>query len=609
MKQSLTVGRIFNPAECTFGQVARFLSLVATVFVGDLTAQEPKSPSPAKPHDVLFLASGRPVLFRFTIFVDGKSHEQAWRDFLEKYYTELDRNGDGKLDAEEKKTLAAVSKALGTLQLLEANSPSSSLLQKVLTPDVRNPADLAAYFERANFRPFRLQTAAPAMTPAQAQNAGFQMQSPNRVGDFLFQKLDTDGNGRLSVAEMDNASRSLRRIDFDQDESFAAAELNPAVRGPIRVATTPATSTVNPWFIQVSPETAGSNAQRVLTAYDRAGVADGMPADRRLSRTEVAVPEPQFAALDRDASGFLDHNELADWLKRPAPDVLVTIRSGDIADGEKPLEIRPGGDVSIDPKYASNSSPIFESLGKLVTGQSLVAGTNQARLVLGGVELQFSAFTFTKFAVFLENELARVFQAVDLDKNEYIDRNESRRLGLLSALFSEIDRDGDGKAFKKEFEKALMPVLSLAARQYHLSIADEGFDFFGKLDANGDSQLSPREIRRISQTVLEWDRNGDGQVGSDEFPQRFRLTFGHSNPLESVILPGPIPAAQRSAPFPVALKNPGAPEWFRRMDLNNDGDVSAREFLGTAATFAKLDRDEDGLIDANEAAAAWSSAK
>ena len=42
---------------------------------------------------------------------------------------------------------------------------------------------------------------------------------------------------------------------------------------------------------------------------------------------------------------------------------------------------------------------------------------------------------------------------------------------------------------------------------------------------------------------------------------------------------------------------------FQRMDRNLDGDVSLREFPGTAAMFQKLDQDADGLISAQEAAA------
>jgi hypothetical protein len=37
------------------------------------------------------------------------------------------------------------------------------------------------------------------------------------------------------------------------------------------------------------------------------------------------------------------------------------------------------------------------------------------------------------------------------------------------------------------------------------------------------------------------------------------------------------------------------------MDRNGDGDVSRREFLGTAEQFRKIDGDGDGLISVEEA--------
>jgi hypothetical protein len=37
------------------------------------------------------------------------------------------------------------------------------------------------------------------------------------------------------------------------------------------------------------------------------------------------------------------------------------------------------------------------------------------------------------------------------------------------------------------------------------------------------------------------------------------------------------------------------------MDRNGDGDVSTREFLGTAEEFKRLDLDGDGLISLEEA--------
>jgi hypothetical protein len=40
------------------------------------------------------------------------------------------------------------------------------------------------------------------------------------------------------------------------------------------------------------------------------------------------------------------------------------------------------------------------------------------------------------------------------------------------------------------------------------------------------------------------------------------------------------------------------------MDLNRDGDVSRREFLGSEEVFRRIDTDGDGLISVEEAIAA-----
>jgi len=68
-----------------------------------------------------------------------------------------------------------------------------------------------------------------------------------------------------------------------------------------------------------------------------------------------------------------------------------------------------------------------------------------------------------------------------------------------------------------------------------------------------------------------------------------------------------IPARQRffgiedetMTPRPVT-KGKG-PLWFRRMDVNGDGDVSRREWLGSEEDFRRIDTDGDGLISLEEA--------
>jgi hypothetical protein len=44
------------------------------------------------------------------------------------------------------------------------------------------------------------------------------------------------------------------------------------------------------------------------------------------------------------------------------------------------------------------------------------------------------------------------------------------------------------------------------------------------------------------------------------------------------------------------------PAWFSHADLNGDGDVSRREFLGAPVQFERLDGDKDGYLNAAESA-------
>jgi hypothetical protein len=43
------------------------------------------------------------------------------------------------------------------------------------------------------------------------------------------------------------------------------------------------------------------------------------------------------------------------------------------------------------------------------------------------------------------------------------------------------------------------------------------------------------------------------------------------------------------------------PAWFQKMDRNDDGELSSREFLGPADVFKRLDKDKNGVLDAAEA--------
>jgi Ca2+-binding EF-hand superfamily protein len=151
----------------------------------------------------------------------------------------------------------------------------------------------------------------------------------------------------------------------------------------------------------------------------------------------------------------------------------------------------------------------------------------------------------------------------------------------------------------KEVDAFVDQQTQAARSQMVLSVDDQGRAIFAIVDLNRDRHLGVREIRDAVSRVSSWDRNGDGQIRSDEIPHHYQLSIGRGQitavGMSRLASPGMMAAAGTRAPA-------AGPSWFRKMDRNRDGDVSRREFLGPRAQFERLDGDGDGLIDAGEAA-------
>jgi len=133
--------------------------------------------------------------------------------------------------------------------------------------------------------------------------------------------------------------------------------------------------------------------------------------------------------------------------------------------------------------------------------------------------------------------------------------------------------------------------------QIRLMVHDQADALFEELDTNADGRLGEREIAFCSKRLAERDRNGDGQLAGDEFPYSMIVAFllGEQANEQSFYVP---PSAAVSATSEKPL-----PAWFAHADLNGDGDVSRREFLGSTEQFDRLDADKDGYIGASESAA------
>jgi Ca2+-binding EF-hand superfamily protein len=200
--------------------------------------------------------------------------------------------------------------------------------------------------------------------------------------------------------------------------------------------------------------------------------------------------------------------------------------------------------------------------------------------------------------------LEQRFKAADVNKDGYLEGKEQAAINgpqsPFAGLAEVIDRDNDGKIYLKELLEFTTRQSEAARSRLVVTTADQGRAIFGILDLDRDRRLGAREVMRTVDRVMSWDSDGDGRVSADEIPYHFQVTIARGG-LLGVTGEGAATAAARSmvkAGFAVTAVGP---DWFQKMDRNHDGDISRREFLGPRDQFDRLDRDQDGLIDPDEA--------
>ena len=118
------------------------------------------------------------------------------------------------------------------------------------------------------------------------------------------------------------------------------------------------------------------------------------------------------------------------------------------------------------------------------------------------------------------------------------------------------------------------------------------------MDVDFDQRLTMREFKQMASQLRFLDRNQDDAIDAGEISQKYRLTFSMGKP--RVFQQAMMTQRSRNVPTPRATPNTEAPPWFRKMDRNQDGDLSWREFLGKRELFQRLDRNQDGLVTADE---------
>jgi Ca2+-binding EF-hand superfamily protein len=525
--------------------------------------------------DIVYLSPQGPVFIRVHVQVNGRPFRELRDGYSATLFASLDLDKNGVLDANEMKQVPPPAQ----LGFIGTNGVGFS--QFLTKPVDYSPRDGKVTREELD-RYVRDSAGAPFEIAAEPNR--------NSIETDLFKRIDGDRNGCLTAHEFRAARDKLWKMDVNDDELVSSSELAVNAANPYRAARLPPANTVANFAQLLLPVDASSPSavyRKMMQMYDKysRNKEGAFDKDGQLTVEELRLGPEMAATFDTNRDGRLGNKEVAAMFREPRPQMELLVKLDTSGAGKSSLEILT--------KSTEGATNGFEAR---------LDGTRHIRLTLGETLLD----VVTGELPDNEPELARYFdanfKAGDGDNNEYLDKNEIQALVIPAYGFGIIDRDGDGKIFKKELLEYIHQQAQLSRSRAAIRLSNENKSLFEMLDSNDDTRLSAREFMASIERLEGWDRNGDGKIDQDELPKNFQMSFGLAQPN----------LFGRTAEFYTRLVPTGqmlpatgeGPKWFTKMDRNRDGDVSQREFLGPAETFTQLDRDTDGLLTASEAAGA-----
>ena len=319
--------------------------------------------------------------------------------------------------------------------------------------------------------------------------------------------------------------------------------------------------------------------------YRRAGFAPVVGVVRPPSADVRRLSAALFRALDRDGDGTISR---AEWAAAPALLRRFDENEDEVLDAAELLAAAPA-----DAGPVGSEIRVESRMGDALLVPLPKGGGNKKLILDGGSEVRVTVadagggiraakeFYLAQFADALAGRAGLTKADLDADAG----------LQAVAGMASAADRDGDGRLTAGELAGFLDLIALGVECQVVVTVEDRGGSLFDRLDADADGRLDVAELTRAAALPPAERANPVGQY-------RIEVSRGSVGPAF-----GPVPIPSRPASRPAGSVAARGPAWFRAMDRNGDGYVSAAEFRGPAARFAALDRDEDGRISADEAGA------
>jgi Ca2+-binding EF-hand superfamily protein len=533
------------------------------------TRSDEQVQAPNDAQSLLFFGPLRPVWIRLRVTIDGKPFRESWQANIQRLFAEADADGDGVVrtikSAGDKPTptdsIAALA-AASAVYLGQEIAQARAGLEKTAAEGggMLSFAAFQKYFEQA----------APPFSLA----VGLGRTS---AGQALFGLLDANGDQQLTADELNGAEERLRIRDFDDNESLTRLELVDA----------PNTS------LAAISQTADETRSSPLPMAGPLAMVD-------LTTPPAAIREAILAEYDRDHDGKISTSGTsAEITPTPAQLARLDVLAGEPVDGQALARFCVGGpDVELKVELGKISLT-SRRFGAPRARAETNTGPRIKQRPDGSLDL-----TLDDAHIYLRrnnrdpsknNDSGPSLQNFDADNNGYLDDKELANVPNLAGAFEVIDADHDGKVFAGELQSYVDRQNRAASVRLLLEVFDQGQELFDHLDENHDYRLSTRELHNAAEIVKQIDANHDGRLSADEIPQQLMLELSRNTPQAAVTERRSIRGGERVRP--AAKRGPG---WFQKMDRNDDGELSPREFLGPPDVFKRLDKDKNGVLDPTE---------